>query len=142
MPGSSRQKGALMKNLKNVFVTMTLAAVLTFGMSVPVYAGDSRPWRINYIPTAPTSVSNQTTSVSLPYYSNGYYAYCDFFAGENGSRIAITSYSTGGMPTIVITSTGRSATWKMYGASTSGVVFTLRAVSGFPCNASGSINTN
>ncbi len=131
-----------MKNLKNVFVTMTLAAVLTFGMSVPVYAIDSMPWRINYIPTAPTSVSNQTASVNLPYHSDGYYAYCDSFAGENGSRITITSYSTGGMPVIVMTSTGRSASWKMNGGSTSKVTFNLRAVSGFPCNASGSINTN
>lgn len=141
MPGSGGQKGDLMKKWKRMFVAMTLAAVLVFGTSVPVYAA-SGSWRINYIPSAPTSVSNQTDAVSLPYYSSGYYAYCDSFAGVNGSRIAITSYSTGGMPAIMLTSTGRSASWMMNGASKSDVVFTLRAVSGYTCNASGSINTN
>lgn len=130
-----------MKKLKRTLITVTLAAALVLGISVPVSAVNSRPWSINYIPTSPSTVGNKTAYVSLPYHSDGYYAYCDYFAGENGSRILIASYAAGGMPTITMTSTGRSVSWKMYGSSPRDVTFTLTAVSGFPCNASGSINT-
>lgn len=128
-----------MKKLKRTLITVTLAAALVLGISVPVSAA-SGSWRINYIPTSPSTVGNQTDSVSLPYWSDGYYAYCNYFAGANGSRIVIRSDHS--MPTIVMTSTGRSASWEMDYATSTRVKFILTAVSGFPCNATGSINTN
>lgn len=131
-----------MKSMKKVLITTALTITLVLGMAVPAHAASSGSWNIRYIPSAPSSVSNQTSTILLDYYSGGYYAYCDTITGTNGRSLTITSSSAGGMSSVPITSTGKSKTWKMYSSTTGTVTFKVMAASGYSCTSTGTIHIN
>lgn len=131
-----------MKSIKKFLITTTLAITLVFGMAFPVSAASSGNWNIRYIPNAPSSVSNQTSTVYVDYYSGGYYADCATISGTNGRALTITSSSAGGMNSVSITTTGRSSSWKMKGSTTGTVTFKVTATSGYSCTSTGTIYIN
>lgn len=131
-----------MKAIKKYLIMTTLAITLVFGMAFPVSAASSGNWNIRYIPSAPSSDSNQTSRVYVDYYSGGYYANCATISGANGRTVTITSSSAGGMNSISITKTGRSYSWKMRGSTTGTVTFKATAVSGYSCTSTGTIYIN
>lgn len=131
-----------MKSIKKILITTTLAITLVFGMTLPVSAASSGDWNVNYTPGAPSSVSNQTSTVYVDYYSGGYYANCATISGTNGRALTITSSSAGGMNSVSITTTGKTSTWKMKDSTTGKVTFKVSAVSGYSCKSTGTIYIN
>ncbi|MDE6529917.1 MAG: hypothetical protein K2K96_04000 [Lachnospiraceae bacterium] len=139
---NKEQKGDFMKSIKKIFITTTLVITLALGMALSVSAASSGKWNIRYIPNGAASVSNQTSSVVVDYYSGGYYANCTSISGTNGRSLTITSSNAGGMTAVPITTTGRSSTWKMDGCSNKPITFKVTAKSGYTCTSEGTIKIN
>lgn len=123
---------------------MAIVAVMGLGVAAPLSVGaaDQDDWNIRYIPNASASVSNQYDHAYVSYYSDGFYANCTSMSGENGRRILINSDDAGGMPTISITTTGKSKTWKMKYSTTKKVDFEVQAEYGYTTTAKGIVHIN
>ena len=97
-------------------------------------------WSLYYIVNAPSGVSNQWTTVTLPYFSDGYRAYCSNITGSAQRRVDISSSDAGGMATVSISTTGYTKVWKMNSSSTGNVTFKVAAITSGNCTASGNIS--
>lgn len=129
-----------MVRVKKFLASIVIGSVLIGSSLTSVGAATSDSWNIKYIKGAPTSVSNQTDIIRLPYYSGGYYANCSSISGTNGRALSITSSSAGGMKTVSITTTGRTARWMMNGSTTGSCSFTVKASYNYSCSSTGTIS--
>ena len=131
-----------MKGIKNFLVILILTVVLVFEGSQQVKAASCAEWNINrYIPGAPSSIGNQSTSICLNYYSGGYYADCTFFSGGEGSALKITT-SSGDMEPVLIKTTGRTEVWRLKRSTTGTVCFRISVIGDYPCRSTGRICIN
>lgn len=133
-----------MRKVKGKILGTAIAAVMGLGVVAPlsVSAANQDDWTIRYIPNASASVSNQYDHAYVDYYSGGFYANCTSMSGANGRRILINSDDAGGMPTISITTTGKSKTWKMKYSSTKIIDFEMQAEYGYTTTAKGIVHIN
>ena len=127
-----------MKHVKSFLKALILVIVLAFGMSQYVRAATSASFNINYMPGAPASVSNQSETVVLDYYSGGYYIDCIIYSGA----LIITSSPPSNMEPIIIETTGRTEIFVKTGSTTGPVCIEFRAMGNYPCSATGTIYIN
>lgn len=125
---------------KRVFVRSLVCCMffaLLLGMEVN--AAQSGDWKIDYKKGAPTSVSNQISTVVLNYYSGGYKGCCYTLTGTSGKYIVVSSTSAGGMNPITVKSVKNLSKWKMKSSTSSTVKFRITAYSTGYCKSTGNI---
>ena len=135
--------------IDNIKTKIAIALGIILIVSTLFYAGltsnaasSSDSWSITYIPNASASVSNQSDTLSVAYYSGGYVGNCTKITGANGRGLTISSSSAGGMSSVSVTSTGKTKTWKMYGSTDGNVSFLVKATVGYTCTSTGTISIN
>lgn len=125
---------------KRVFVS-SLACCMFFALlcGIEVSAAKSGDWNIDYKKGAPTSVSNQISTVVLNYYSGGYKGCCYTLTGTSGKYIVVSSTSAGGMTPITVKSVQNLSKWKMKSSTSGTVTFRITAYSTGYCKSTGNI---
>lgn len=122
-------------------LSLTLTAVFIFGTVIPVSALTSGTWNVQYAaPSNPNAESNPTSYVTVDYFSGGYVGNCKSISGANGRGLTITSSSAGGMNPIIVTTTGKTKSWRMKSSTTGLVKFAVTANTGYACYSTGTIS--
>lgn len=123
------------------FSACTLAICILLGTASTANAASSDNWSINYIPGAPSDVSNQGADLYVSYYSGGYVANCKTISGMQGRALNITAKNAGGLENgkVSITTVGSTKVFKTNNSIKSDVHFQVTAISGASCASTGII---
>lgn len=128
--------------LKKLFLTLLLLVCVLGNTVITAFAASSDEWYIHYIPGAPSNISNQSDTLYVAYYSEGYFGDCTSFSGGRYSYLEITSTSAGGINNyyrkIVIGGTGITL-WRMRSSTTGNVCFKVMANGEYSCTSNGAI---
>lgn len=138
-----------MKKITKVMTALMICVSMLGGMISTASAASSDTWTIHYIPRVPSNISNQSDTLYVAYYSDGYIAECTSISGTNGRKLTISSEDAGGIVTnnggysdVSITTTGCSVAWEMRLPINDDVQFKVLADGRYSCDSKGIIRIN
>lgn len=129
------------------FSACTLALCMLLGVTSTANAASSDKWSINYIPGAPSSVSNQLDDLYVAYCSDGFIGNCSTLSGSQGRMLNITAKNAGGLKNVgavrddklPVTIKGPINVFKTKNSIKTDVCFQVTAYCGISCKSTGTI---